>query len=124
MNPLACLYHSFTEFKVVFRVKSNMNKIATASLLTSGSMDTNSRWPPRSQICVCLSHLALSWVMRVRAVRPCGRVVWSMVQCVRHNDAHPCPWHRHRQRVLTENVISVFLIVIAFSMKFTPRVWI
>lgn len=50
LNPLACRYHSFTEFKVDFLDKSNMNNMATASLHTSGSMFTNSRCPPRSQI--------------------------------------------------------------------------
>jgi hypothetical protein len=57
------------EFSVLFRVKSNMKSMATASLQTSGNMFTNSRWPPRSQI---------------------------------------------------ENVISVFLIEIVFSIKLTP----
>ena len=50
LKPLACLYHSFTLFRVVFRVRSNIKSIATASLETRGSMETNSRWPPRSQI--------------------------------------------------------------------------
>jgi hypothetical protein len=50
LKPLACLYHSLTEFNVLFRDKSNMNKIATASLHTSGNMFTNSRWPPKSHI--------------------------------------------------------------------------
>jgi hypothetical protein len=43
LKPLACLYHSFTLFRVAFRVKSNMKRMATASLDTSGSMETNSR---------------------------------------------------------------------------------
>jgi len=43
LNPLACLYHSLIELRVDFRDKSNMNRIATASLHTSGSMLTNSR---------------------------------------------------------------------------------
>lgn len=51
LKPLACLYHSLTLFNVVFRVRSNMNNIATASFETRGSIETNSRWPPRSQIC-------------------------------------------------------------------------
>lgn len=43
--PRACLYHSFMEFSVDVRVRSNINKIATASLQTRGSMFTNSLWP-------------------------------------------------------------------------------
>ena len=50
LNPRACRYHSLTEFNVDFRDRSNMKRIATASLHTSGSMFTNSRCPPRSQI--------------------------------------------------------------------------
>ena len=50
LNPLAWRYHSFTEFRVDFRERSNMKRIATASLHTRGSIFTNSRWPPRSQI--------------------------------------------------------------------------
>lgn len=50
LNPLACLYHSLILFKVDLRVRSNMNRMATASLETSGSMETNSLWPPRSHI--------------------------------------------------------------------------
>jgi hypothetical protein len=50
LKPLACLYHSLTEFNVLFLDKSNMNRIATASLHTNGSMFTNSRWPPKSHI--------------------------------------------------------------------------
>lgn len=45
LKPLACLYHSFTEFNVDFLDRSNMNRMATASLQTSGNMLTNSRWP-------------------------------------------------------------------------------
>jgi hypothetical protein len=43
LKPLVCLYHSRMLFNVDFRVKSNMKRIATASLETSGSIDTNSR---------------------------------------------------------------------------------
>src|SRR6266700_3432507 len=50
LNPRACRYHSFTELSVDLRDRSNMNKMATASLQTSGSMFTNSRCPPRSQM--------------------------------------------------------------------------
>lgn len=50
LNPRAWRYHSFTEFSVDFRERSNMNRMATASLQTSGSMLTNSRWPPKSHI--------------------------------------------------------------------------
>jgi hypothetical protein len=50
LNPRACRYHSFTEFSVDFRERSNMNRIATASLHTKGNIFTNSRCPPRSHI--------------------------------------------------------------------------
>lgn len=86
LNPLACLYHSFTEFKVLFLVKSNMNKIATASLLTRGSIDTNSRCPPRSQIYDCQSTFRHSLGT---CLRPCGRVVSGRCAC--HNDAQSLP---------------------------------
>lgn len=43
LNPLACLYHSLILFKVDLRVRSNMNRIATASLDTRGNIETNSR---------------------------------------------------------------------------------
>jgi hypothetical protein len=50
LKPLACRYHSLILLSVDFRERSNMNKIATASLQTSGNILTNSRWPPRSHI--------------------------------------------------------------------------
>lgn len=50
LNPRAWRYHSLIELSVDLRERSNMNSSATASLHTSGSMLTNSRWPPRSQI--------------------------------------------------------------------------
>ncbi len=50
LKPLACRYHSFTLLRVAFRVRSNMNRMATASLDTRGNIDTNSLCPPRSQI--------------------------------------------------------------------------
>jgi hypothetical protein len=40
-----CRYHSLTLKSVALRVRSNMKRIATASLQTSGSMLMNSRWP-------------------------------------------------------------------------------
>lgn len=86
MNPLACLYHSFTEFKVLFLVKSNMNKMATASLLTSGSMDTNSRWPPRSQIFGCQPTFQASF-----GYVPYGRVaVWFQADALNTMALDPC----------------------------------
>ena len=71
LNPRACLYQSLIEFNVDFRERSNMNKTATASVATSGSMLVNSASPPKSQM---------------------------------------------------EKVISVFLMLIVRSMKFTPSV--
>lgn len=49
LNPLLCLNHSLIELSVLLRVRSNMNRIAIASLHTSGSIDTNSRWPEKEQ---------------------------------------------------------------------------
>ncbi|KAG5220292.1 hypothetical protein IMY05_C4628000900 [Salix suchowensis] len=50
LKPRACRYHSLTEFSVDFRERSNMKRMATASLHTNGNMLTNSRCPPRSHI--------------------------------------------------------------------------
>lgn len=50
LKPRPWRYHSLMELSVLFRVRSNMKSMATASLQTRGSMLTNSRWPPRSQI--------------------------------------------------------------------------
>lgn len=50
LKPRPCLYHSLMEFKVLFLVRSNMKRMATASLQTSGSILTNSLWPPKSHI--------------------------------------------------------------------------
>lgn len=50
LKPLAWRYHSLIELSVLLRDRSNMKRMATASLQTSGSIETNSRWPPRSQI--------------------------------------------------------------------------
>ena len=43
LNPLACRYHSLIELSVDFRLKSNINNMATASLQTKGNILTNSR---------------------------------------------------------------------------------
>ncbi|EEQ36836.1 hypothetical protein CLUG_00959 [Clavispora lusitaniae ATCC 42720] len=50
LKPRTCSYHSFIELRVDFRVRSNINKMATASLETKGSMLINSFWPPKSHI--------------------------------------------------------------------------
>jgi len=50
LNPRACRYHSLMLLSVDLRERSNMKSNATASLHTSGSIDTNSRCPPRSQM--------------------------------------------------------------------------
>jgi hypothetical protein len=42
LNPLACRYHSLTLLRVAMRDRSNMKRIAAASLQTSGNMLTNS----------------------------------------------------------------------------------
>lgn len=66
LKPRPCLYHSLMEFRVLFRVRSNMNKMATASLQTRGSMLTNSRWPPRSQIEKVISVLRIDMVFSIK----------------------------------------------------------
>jgi hypothetical protein len=43
LKPRPCRYHSLIEFNVLFRVKSNMKSMATASLQTNGNIFTNSR---------------------------------------------------------------------------------
>lgn len=61
LNPLVCLYHSRILFSVDFLVRSNMKRMATASLDTSGSIETNSRCPAGSvssgMECCCWSYL-------------------------------------------------------------------
>ena len=66
LKPLPWRYHSLMEFSVLFRVKSNMNKIATASLQTSGSIFTNSRWPPRSQMENVISVFRIEMVFSMK----------------------------------------------------------
>jgi len=52
--------------RVLLRVRSNMKRMATASLQTSGSMLTNSRWPPRSQIEKVISVLRMEIVFSMK----------------------------------------------------------
>lgn len=66
LNPLPCRYHSLIELSVLFRVRSNMNKIATASLQTRGNMLTNSRCPPRSQIEKVISVFRIEIVFSIK----------------------------------------------------------
>src|SRR5260221_136341 len=66
LKPRAWRYHSFTEFKVDLRVKSNMNKMATASLQTKGDMFTASLCPPTSQIENVIVVLRLVMVCSVK----------------------------------------------------------
>ena len=66
LKPRPCLYHSLMEFRVLFRVRSNMKRMATASLQTRGSMFTNSRWPPRSQIEKVISVLRMDMVFSMK----------------------------------------------------------
>ena len=57
LKPRAWRNHSLILLNVRLRVRSNMNKMALASLLTSGSIETNSRCPPRSQIFEMSDHV-------------------------------------------------------------------
>lgn len=47
LSPRACRYHSLTEVRVDFRERSNIKKIADASLHTKGNIERNSRWNRR-----------------------------------------------------------------------------
>ena len=88
LKPLACLYlrekkrkeaesmkenergggrraspdHSLTLLSVAFLERSNMKRMATASLQTNGSMFTNSFCPPRSQMLKVISVLRMEIV--------------------------------------------------------------
>ena len=63
LKPCACGYHSLTEFSVDFRDKSNMNRMATASLKTNGNiMLTNSR--PEKVIVVRVIEIVFSMKFR------------------------------------------------------------
>ena len=66
LNPRPCRYHSLIELSVLFLVRSNMNRIATASLHTSGSMLTNSRCPPRSHIEKVISVFRIEMVFSMK----------------------------------------------------------
>jgi hypothetical protein len=66
LNPLPCRYHSLILFRVLFLVKSNMKRIATASLQTRGNMLTNSRCPPKSQIEKVISVLRIEIVFSMK----------------------------------------------------------
>ena len=66
LKPRPCLYHSLIEFSVLLRVKSNMKRIATASLQTRGSILTNSLWPPRSQIEKVISVFRIEMVFSMK----------------------------------------------------------
>ena len=66
LKPLPWRYHSLIELRVLLRVRSNMNSSATASLQTRGSMLTNSRWPPKSQIENVISVLRIEIVFSMK----------------------------------------------------------
>lgn len=114
LKPRLCRYQSLIELSVLFRVRSNMNRMATASLETSGSIETNSRWPPRSQIYegsrVCVGAGTKERIQgRTKGetrVPSCSARQFKAIQ--------------EGQR--TEKVISVFRIEMVFSIKLTPSV--
>ena len=66
LNPRPCLYHSLMEFRVLFLVRSNMKRMATASLQTRGSILTNSLWPPKSQIEKVISVFRIDIVFSIK----------------------------------------------------------
>lgn len=66
LKPRPCLYHSLMEFNVLFLVRSNIKSMATASLQTKGSMFTNSRWPPRSQMEKVISVFRIEMVFSMK----------------------------------------------------------
>jgi hypothetical protein len=91
LKPRACLYHSFTEFNVDFRDKSNMKRIATASLHTRGSMFTNSLCPPRSHIenvmVVLLTDMVFSMKFTPDGKYERGMQVFMMVWALRRTQS-------------------------------------
>ena len=66
LKPRPWRYHSLMLFSVLLRVRSNMKRMATASLQTSGSMLTNSRCPPRSQIEKVISVFRMEMVFSMK----------------------------------------------------------
>lgn len=66
LKPRPWRYHSLIELRVLLRVRSNMNRMATASLHTRGSILTNSRCPPRSQIEKVISVLRIEMVFSMK----------------------------------------------------------
>ena len=98
LKPLACLYHSLTEFNVLFLDKSNMNKMATASLQTSGNMFTNSRCPPKSQIEKVIVVRRTEIVFSIKLTP-----VWVNLACLRGGirlETHPASGYNPRQNYL------------------------
>jgi len=57
---------TLTLLRVAFLERSNMKRMATASLQTSGSMLTNSFWPPRSQMEKVISVLRMEMVFSMK----------------------------------------------------------
>lgn len=80
LNPRPCRYHSLILFSVLFRVKSNMNKMATASLQTSGNMLTNSLCPPKSQMENVISVLRIEIVFSIK-LTPAPSQSWYKDHC-------------------------------------------
>jgi hypothetical protein len=91
LNPRAWRYHSFTEFSVDFRERSNMNRIATASLQTSGSMLTNSRWPPKSHIenVMVVRRTEIVFSMKLT---PAAQLIKMAKRDTRDNGSPPSVW--------------------------------
>lgn len=83
LKPRACRYHSLTELSVDFRERSNMKRMATASLQTRGSMLTNSRWPPRSHIenVMVVLRTDIVFSMKLTPASPCNSVICIEGEC-------------------------------------------
>ncbi len=73
LKPRPCRYHSLIELRVLFLVRSNMNRMATASLQTNGSILTNSLCPPRSQIENVISVFRIDMVFSMKLTPGKGR---------------------------------------------------
>lgn len=61
-SPRACLYHSLMLLRVDLRVRSNVKRMATASLHTRGNMLTNSFWPNSDDVRRIHSFFRWWWV--------------------------------------------------------------
>src|SRR5690625_1470854 len=67
------------ELSVLFRVRSNMKSMATASVHTRGSMLTNSLWPPRSHIEKVISVFRMEIVFSMKLTPTGNKHIVSLI---------------------------------------------